>query len=109
MTKTEFVDLVNANGGPECVLTVICDNEVMIRYIDNEHILNLDADIVTIGGVDYIKHYSKIEDKRPEKRPTTKHVITTYHPMEIVQGVAFIQSAEERQFLDRSVMFDVYE
>lgn len=106
MTKQEFTALVNANGGPECVWCVICDNSMIVRYFDDDHILDLDNDIVTIGGVDYIKNYTLIQDRRPEKRVTTSHEIVTFHPMEIIQGVQFISSASERPFLDKSETYD---
>ena len=108
MTKQEFIALVNNVGGPEVILNVILDNSMIVRFIDDDHILNLEEDIVTIGGVDYIKNYTFIEDNRPEKCSTVKHQVVTYHPMEIIQGVQVIGSKEERKFLDRSMMFDVY-
>lgn len=108
MTKNEFISLVEANGGAECVLNVILDNSMIVRFIDNEHILSLTEDIVTIGGVDYIINRTYIEDNRVEKRNRVQHEVTTYHPMEIIQGVQFIQSADERSYLSRDMMFDVY-
>lgn len=108
MTKSEFISLVEANGGPECVLNVILDNSMIVRFIDDDHILNLDEDIKTIGGVDYILNYTTIEDSRLERRNSTKHEITTYHPMEVIQGVQFIQSANERKYLSKDAMFDIY-
>lgn len=108
MTKNNFIELVNANGGPGCVLNVILDNSMIIRYIDNDHILDLTKDVVTIGGVDYIKNYTYIEDRRVEKRNTVDHLITTFHPMEIIQGIQFIGNKSERKHLDRTTMFDIY-
>lgn len=107
MTKIEFVSAVNANGGPECVLNVILDNSMFVRYLDDEHILNLDEDLVTIDGVDYIKNYTTVEDSRPEKRRHVRHTITTLHPMECVQGIQFIDSKDERPYLDKSQMYEL--
>ena len=107
MTKNEFIAAVNANGGPDCVLNVILDNSMFVRYIDDKHILNLDEDIVTIGGRDYIKNYTVVEDNRPAKRKHVKHVITTLHPMECIQGIQFISSKDERNYLDKSQMYEV--
>lgn len=107
MTKSEFTSLVNANGGPGCVLNVILDNSMIVRYLDDDHILNLNEDVVTIGGVDYIKNYTLISDNRPDKRPNVVHPIVTYHPMEIIQGVQFIKSNDERKYLARKNMFDL--
>lgn len=107
MTKNQFISLVNNVGGPECILNVILDNSMIVRFIDDEHILNLDEDIVTIDGVDYIKNYTTIEDNRAHMSPRVKHNITTYHPLEIVQGVQVLESADERRYLDRSMMFDL--
>ena len=107
LTKSEFINAVNANGGPECVLNVILDNSMFVRYIDDEHILNLESDLVTIGGVDYIKNYTVVEDNRPAKRKHVTHTITTLHPMECVQGIQFISSKDERNYLDKSQMYEV--
>lgn len=107
MTKAEFVSLVNAVGGPEHILNVICDNSMIVRFYDDNHILDLDEDLVTIDGVDYIKNYTEAEDSRPHKRSEIVHKITTYHPMEIIQGVQVLDDPKERQFLDMSVMFDL--
>lgn len=107
MTKNQFIALVNANGGPECVLNVILDNAMFVRCIDNDHIINLEEDLVVIDGAEYIKNYTTIQDKRPEKRLHTKHVITTFHPMECIQGIQFISSKDEREQLDKSQMYEL--
>lgn len=107
MTKSEFIAAVNANGGPDLVLNVILDNSMFVRYLDDEHMLNLDEDLVTFDGVDYIKNYTVVEDNRPEKRKHVKHVITTLHPMECVQGIQFISSKDERKYLDKSQIYEV--
>ena len=107
MTKTEFISLVNESGGPECVLAIILETAwTQIYYLDNEHTLDLDNDITTKGGVDYLKHYTTVYDARPEMRPLKEHKITTYHPIDSIQAVQFVESAEEKRHLDRSEMFD---
>lgn len=107
MTKNEFISAVSANGGPGCVLNVICDNQMIIRYLDDEHALNLDKDLVTINGVDYIKNHTFVEDSRPEKRCKFKHKITTLHPMEIIQGIQFVDTPDDKQYLDKSQLYEL--
>lgn len=107
MTKQEFIATVNANGGPECVLTIVLDNSMFIKYLDDKHILNLTKDLVTINGVDYVKNYTMVDDKRPEKRVRGQHRITTLHPMECIQGIQFVDTPEERTQLDRTNLYQL--
>ena len=107
MTKNEFISAVNANGGPECVLTVILDNSMFVKYLDDEHVLNLEEDLVTIDGVDYIKNYTVVDDRLPEKRRNNKHTITTLHPMNCIQGIQFVASKDERTSLDRTNLYQL--
>lgn len=106
MSKENFIALVNALGGPECIVTIVLDNSMIIRYFDKDHTLDLDKDVKTIGGVDYIIEHTFVEDNRPEKRPLVKHEISSYHPMECIQCVNAVETEDDRLHLDKISVYD---
>lgn len=93
---SDFIDLIDENGGDENIVGVQMDNAIFLPF--NEDIkFDRTKHLKKIGDVDYIVYPSLMYSK-PNGLQDIEMV--SYHPIDLIQTVVFIKDASKRPYID---------
>ena len=95
MTADQLKAVINANGGPECVLALVFDNSIVIQYSDDD-IFQI-GNIKTVGGLDIYEHHGTIRSESTKKLDLK---VTNIHPLECLQAIQFVETPQKRKDAD---------
>jgi hypothetical protein len=100
MTKAELMALIN-DVGADKLLSIVFDNGYTIVFPDASNVFD-PTDIVTIGGTEFIKRYTKVGNR--SLTATTGIKVVTYHPLGHIQAVQFLDNVVDKKNIDKSTL-----
>ena len=96
---SEVLAVIDANGGDEHLIGIQFDNSIFAYFDTEETKFDRSKNLESVGGIDYVVQTSLMYSK-----PNGKLDIPTkdYHPVDLIQGLVFIEDAEKRPYLQTS-------
>ncbi len=95
MTCNELKSLIAANGGPNSVYGFQFDNAMSVRF-KKKNPFKME-NLVSIGGVDYYKHESKMTRHSTKMLDVT---VYTYYKLECLQQAMFYRNVNDQYDVD---------
>lgn len=102
MTSQELKSLCTEMGGYDHVLLLVFDNAITITFGPTQKFS--EDMIVTVGGVDYIKHSDTARGKASKCYTTP---IINMHPLECLQAVQFVTKPDDLGDVDITELTDL--
>lgn len=102
MTKADFIQLVDNNGGDEKLLCIIFDNDYRIRFTTTNP---FDRSMIeTYGETDLIVRNQVVERESTHKICLP---VRTYYNMDGIQYCQFVQDPKDKGDIGKAVYMDL--